>query len=147
MKCPECGLINPETAQRCDCGYDFEEKRPLAPYLTASAPKMIPPGQASGFWVRAWQGEERLWKVWWLVGVPFVLIANFLSIATQRFVGDSLLLTVESIVFVVVNVVLLSVAWRCAPNVDNKMWTLIARIVIVLGLVRMASDFLKPFQR
>ncbi len=23
MKCPICGLINPDTALRCDCGYDF----------------------------------------------------------------------------------------------------------------------------
>lgn len=23
MKCRNCGLINPETAARCDCGYDF----------------------------------------------------------------------------------------------------------------------------
>ena len=23
MHCPNCGLINPPTAQRCDCGYDF----------------------------------------------------------------------------------------------------------------------------
>jgi uncharacterized membrane protein YvbJ len=23
MKCPLCGLLNPETATRCDCGYDF----------------------------------------------------------------------------------------------------------------------------
>jgi hypothetical protein len=38
MKCPKCGLINPETALRCDCGYDFAthsvkqsyiEKKPL----------------------------------------------------------------------------------------------------------------------
>jgi hypothetical protein len=21
--CPKCGLVNPPTAQRCDCGYDF----------------------------------------------------------------------------------------------------------------------------
>lgn len=27
MNCPRCGLINPETAQRCDCGYDFIGKR------------------------------------------------------------------------------------------------------------------------
>jgi hypothetical protein len=24
MNCPKCGLINPDSAQRCDCGYDFE---------------------------------------------------------------------------------------------------------------------------
>jgi hypothetical protein len=26
MDCPNCGLVNPETAQRCDCGYDFGAK-------------------------------------------------------------------------------------------------------------------------
>jgi hypothetical protein len=25
-KCPHCGLFNPESAQRCDCGYDFEAR-------------------------------------------------------------------------------------------------------------------------
>jgi hypothetical protein len=24
VKCPNCGLINPETALRCDCGYNFD---------------------------------------------------------------------------------------------------------------------------
>ncbi len=28
MNCPKCGLINPETALRCDCGYDFKFKMP-----------------------------------------------------------------------------------------------------------------------
>lgn len=23
IKCPQCGLINPSSAERCDCGYDF----------------------------------------------------------------------------------------------------------------------------
>jgi len=26
MQCPICGLINPETAQSCDCGYNFETR-------------------------------------------------------------------------------------------------------------------------
>jgi len=33
MKCPRCGLLNPPEAQRCDCGYDFEQRtvdRPLS---------------------------------------------------------------------------------------------------------------------
>ena len=27
MKCPNCGLENPNTAQRCGCRYDFHSKR------------------------------------------------------------------------------------------------------------------------
>jgi len=23
QECPQCGLLNPSTARRCDCGYDF----------------------------------------------------------------------------------------------------------------------------
>jgi len=32
-RCPACGLINPSTAIRCDCGFDFETRRhePTAP--------------------------------------------------------------------------------------------------------------------
>ncbi len=33
MKCPKCGLINPDNAQRCDCGYDFEQKQMVKSYL------------------------------------------------------------------------------------------------------------------
>lgn len=25
--CPKCGLANPDSAQRCDCGFDFESHR------------------------------------------------------------------------------------------------------------------------
>lgn len=36
MKCPHCKLINPDTAQRCDCGYDFETKTLKDSYLPES---------------------------------------------------------------------------------------------------------------
>ena len=33
MKCPNCGLINPESAQRCECcGYDFDKGTIEKPY-------------------------------------------------------------------------------------------------------------------
>ena len=27
MDCPHCGLVNPVSACRCDCGYDFDSQR------------------------------------------------------------------------------------------------------------------------
>ena len=36
MDCPRCGLLNPSSAQRCDCGYDFVSGKIESSYL---APK------------------------------------------------------------------------------------------------------------
>ena len=33
MKCPKCGLTNPDIAQRCDCGYDFPSGQMKSSYL------------------------------------------------------------------------------------------------------------------
>jgi hypothetical protein len=35
MDCPACGLVNPPTAQQCDCGYDFVERRQKQPLVPA----------------------------------------------------------------------------------------------------------------
>ena len=37
MKCPHCGLLSPDTAQRCDCGYDFHTHRMEQSYLASRA--------------------------------------------------------------------------------------------------------------
>lgn len=34
MECPKCGLINPDSAVRCDCGYDFALGTEKESYLT-----------------------------------------------------------------------------------------------------------------
>jgi hypothetical protein len=39
MKCPKCGLLNPDDARRCQCGYDFELMKQLTSYLGQSATK------------------------------------------------------------------------------------------------------------
>ena len=31
--CPKCGLVNPPTAQRCDCGWDFVSGQQEESYL------------------------------------------------------------------------------------------------------------------
>jgi hypothetical protein len=38
MNCRRCSLINPPTAKRCDCGYDFETKTVEASYYQQPMP-------------------------------------------------------------------------------------------------------------
>ena len=37
VQCPRCGLYHPESAQRCDCGYDFASGEVKTPYLVTEA--------------------------------------------------------------------------------------------------------------
>jgi hypothetical protein len=39
MVCPKCKLINPNTAQRCDCGFDFVTKTVEKPYCAPEPQK------------------------------------------------------------------------------------------------------------
>ena len=43
MNCPNCGLVNSETSQQCDCGYNFAAKTANEAYLNCST---------RGRWVR-----------------------------------------------------------------------------------------------
>jgi hypothetical protein len=36
MKCPRCGLFNPPSAVRCDCGWDFASKTMKESYLSSA---------------------------------------------------------------------------------------------------------------
>jgi hypothetical protein len=41
QNCPRCGLTNPRSAQRCDCGFDFLSKTIEKPYFKQKIPKDI----------------------------------------------------------------------------------------------------------
>ncbi|BEH27446.1 Uncharacterised protein [Burkholderia pseudomallei] len=85
---------------------------------------------------RAWRGEERLWKVWWLLGMPLNLIG---VAAAEWFQSGGLspalilgLFTIYSaLYFAWCNAV-----WGCSKNVDNRLWMYVARVLVVLGLIR-----------
>lgn len=38
-RCPQCALINPASAMRCDCGYDFRWGNQAQAYLTPQQQK------------------------------------------------------------------------------------------------------------
>ncbi len=40
-QCPRCGLFSPDTAQRCDCGYDFEAKTLQKAYFKRELPSQF----------------------------------------------------------------------------------------------------------
>lgn len=44
MECPRCRLMNPDTAERCDCGYDFQSGKVEKPYFEEKLeiPRWIP---------------------------------------------------------------------------------------------------------
>ena len=57
MECPKCEVVNPDTAERCDCGYDFVAdpmgaRDPAAKRAIRSALKVIA-GMAGLVWLVA----------------------------------------------------------------------------------------------
>lgn len=41
MNCPRCSLVNPPTAQRCDCGYDFQTAKVEKAYFQQELPAPV----------------------------------------------------------------------------------------------------------
>ena len=50
MKCVNCGLINPETAIRCDCGYDFATQTVMASHIPGYKRPLHTPGLPAFFY-------------------------------------------------------------------------------------------------
>lgn len=102
---------------------------------------------------KAWRGEERFWKVWWLLGVPFHLAwwalylwiwrsgiapETFLLISTWFWPGLLALFAACSALFLA----WCTAAWRCAGNVDHRVWTILARLLIGVGLGSFVTECL-----
>jgi hypothetical protein len=88
---------------------------------------------------RASRGDERLWKVWWLAGIPLACVTAALVLAAQYLRGlgtwawgwgdacDAARLLVY--------LAWAHLAWRCSRNVERAAWTPLARGALSAGLV------------
>ncbi|MFC5427220.1 hypothetical protein ACFPTO_00085 [Paraburkholderia denitrificans] len=87
---------------------------------------------------RVWAGQERLWKVWWLVGVPLWIVLEIIWILLLNRQKNGLFdvrspgYWLPAIVGVALWILWLIAAWRSSPNVVNQMWKWVARVLIVL---------------
>ena len=81
-------------------------------------------------------GSEKLWRVWWLWGMPvawaaiaLVLSAEYARDAGQPGWGDFL-----DIVRLGLYWWWMRIAWSCSGNVGNRFWSPLARVGLLLGL-------------
>ena len=92
------------------------------------------------FHSRAANGEEKLWKVWWIVGIPLgwasstlVVIAEDMRYADHAGWGNFMDLARFLVFFA-----WLRLAWRCSHNVERPIWTPMAQATLCAGLLCMA---------
>ena len=80
--------------------------------------------------IRAWRGEQPLWKVFWGYGVATsVVIAALFAVAV--YVDRIALRQVLLVCFAAYTAWILVSVWRCANNTQEKLWGLLARFLTV----------------
>jgi hypothetical protein len=89
---------------------------------------------------RAWEGEERLWIVWWIYGGAALAAVVALTVAADMayLAGYPALEHLAIAVKLAVYWLWLRAAWKCSRNAAHRAWTLAARAALAAGLVLVA---------
>ena len=91
------------------------------------------------FLLSYWDGEQKLWKAFWLLGFIFQILF-FYFLLFLLYVGMLLKLTwsIKITIFLLSNIytvwILVSI-WNCAYNVKDKIWGDISRVIVVLNVI------------
>ena len=85
----------------------------------------------------AWEGQTKLWMVYWIYGV----LAGFLLQSLYVAVHDTNVVFIAAVLLIYLAwFIWLAVAlWRCADNCDWRGWSLIVRGLVILSLVYTAQ--------
>ena len=86
---------------------------------------------------RARNGEERLWKIWCLGGIPVAWMAGVLTAFAEdmRIAGAAGSGDLLDVVKLLLYFWWFRLAWACARNVDSRIWTPVSRLAACGGLL------------
>lgn len=96
---------------------------------------------------RAWKGEEKLWKVFWLLGygIPVLLAVSIMGLAFSVGNGELTIERVKPMLFHVMSfyyVVWVICVFKCAKNVNEASWGIAAKLWSVLVLARVVIEII-----
>jgi len=80
--------------------------------------------------IRAWRGEEPLWKIFWVYGVAasgVLIVLYVLGFYLDRIALRQMLVPC----FAAYTAWILVSVWRCANNTREKFWGMLARLLTV----------------
>ena len=81
--------------------------------------------------------SEKLWRIWWLWGIPTAWLASALILVAEgaRGAGYHAWGDLLDLARLAAYWFWMRLAWRRSGNVDNRLWTPVARIALAAGLV------------
>ncbi len=81
--------------------------------------------------------NEKLWKVWWLWGIPLAWLTTALILGAEglRLNGAPVAGDLLDVVRLAVYWYWCMLAWKCSGNVDNPLWTLLSKAALTAGFV------------
>ena len=96
-----------------------------------------------GYFKRSWNGNEKLWRVYWPYKFAFAALNAFLTVvdtsAEAPFTQLLWIATLVPSIWWCVSV------WRCYENTDTPFLGGLARLVVVLEVIMGVAEFIKAF--
>ena len=85
-------------------------------------------------------GEERLWKIWWLGGIPVAILATLLTLGAEFLRADGFHRSGDfvDLIKLLVYAAWLTAAWRSAENTTHFPSRLAGRLAVAAGVVTAA---------
>lgn len=90
------------------------------------------------------KGERKLWEAYWVLGIflaiPAILIELLSNTSLFSLAFTSVLIIFLAILVLLIQVVWVVAVWKCAPNVDMKIFYYLARIIAVVSILRSIAE-------